>query len=83
MLMAATRAGTLVADSGLVPFVNDHLHLMRFGGTPDGARIMPKARRKPNYVGNHEIRVSQTRVIWLPPKPTGMQIRCLTASCPT
>ncbi|WP_276958840.1 UvrD-helicase domain-containing protein [Ferrimicrobium acidiphilum] len=49
--VAATRAETLLADSGLVPLVNEHLRLMRFGSTPEGARIMPKARRKSTHVG--------------------------------
>jgi hypothetical protein len=44
--VAATRAETLLAHSGLVPYVSEHLRLMRFGGTPQGARIAPRAQRE-------------------------------------
>jgi hypothetical protein len=37
--VAATRAEKRLAHSGLIPHVADHLRLMRFGGTPNGARI--------------------------------------------
>jgi hypothetical protein len=43
--VAATRAETLLAHSGLIPHVADHLRLMRFGGTPEGSRIPPRVQR--------------------------------------
>jgi hypothetical protein len=49
--VAATRAETLLAHSGLIPYVTEHLRLMRSSGTPQGARIAPRAQRETHDTG--------------------------------